>query len=210
MNITDKEIRTVLKSYSKLKKINRSGKIERIEGCIELVDPCIGKYDEYIISIILSNKNFSWFPKVFETGKKIPRKPDRHVNPDGSLCVAVRPEEFLICKEGICFKEFIDKILIPHLASETYRRIQGKYPNGEYSHGNTGIIEFYQTIFNTKDIRLIKLILIRILHDVLPKQTEKCFCGSNLLFAECHQKSIEYISKLGKIYIEEELIRLKN
>ena len=102
----------------------------RVKGEIPLVHPEKGEIDRYEVLIKFPQKFPQCFPNVVETSKKIPRTADRHINEDNTLCLAVHPEERAISKNGISFKFFLDKVLVPHLARETYKERKGVYPDG--------------------------------------------------------------------------------
>ena len=95
-----------------------------VEGDIILRHDEIGEYDRYSVSISFPISYPRCFPKVVEESNKIPRMDNRHVNTDNTLCLAVEPEERLICKNDITFKYFLDEVLVPHLSRETYRNLR--------------------------------------------------------------------------------------
>ena len=92
MKLLIQDIDLALKFYPKLKRIESNGRIQ-VEGDITLNHPEIGEYDKYSVSIGFPKCYPNCFPKVIEKSKKIPRIADRHVSPDGTLCMAVEPEE---------------------------------------------------------------------------------------------------------------------
>jgi hypothetical protein len=131
------------------------------------------------------------------------------VNPDQTLCLAVEPEEEAIAKNGISFKYFLDKVLVPHLARETYREIKGEYPDGEYAHGNSGIWQFYESTLKTTDRNLIISELEKIIHSKWQGRNEQCNCGSGKKFKRCHLEKWNTIMKAGRGYVIEKLEILK-
>ncbi len=202
------DIRKAIEDFPLLKIIER-GKFIFVEGDIILTDPEYGEFDRYSVSISFLKCYPRCFPKVIETSKKIPRKDYRHVNPDGTLCLAVDPEERLISKNGISFKFFLDKVLVPHLSRETFRELNGDYVDGEYDHGNAGIWEFYIKKLGKTDKKQVLLELNEIRTSKWLGRNELCVCGSSKKFKNCHLNKWEEIKRLGDEYLKNQIETLK-
>lgn len=203
------DIDLALKFYPELDLKESNGQI-RVAGNIVLKHPEIGEYDKYSVSIDFPNGYPKQFPRVTEESKRIPRIPDRHVNTDNTLCLAVEPEEKLICKNGITFKYFLDKVLVPHLSRETYRSLSGKYEDGEYSHGVEGLWEFFSYKLKTTDKKAVVDELERMLQrSRWPGRNAQCFCGSEMKFKKCHLKKWREVMVLGDDYLRSRLVMLK-
>jgi hypothetical protein len=208
MNKVIKDIDQSILSYPLLIRVEVEGYI-RVVGEIPLIHPKKGEFDRYEVSILFPQSYPKCFPKVIETSKKIPREDIRHVNPDHTLCLAVEPEEKAIVKNGISFKYFLDKVLVPHLARETFREISGAYPDGEYAHGTSGIWQFYESTLETTDRKQIISELEEIIYSKWQERNEPCNCGSGQKFKRCHLEKWNTIMKSGKNYIIEKLEQLK-
>lgn len=169
-----------------LLKIADNDKFIRVKGEIILTDPEIGEFDRYSVSIAFMNCYPKCFPIVVETSNKIPRKDNRHVNPDGTLCLAVPPEERIITRNGISFKFFLDKILVPHLSRESFREYNGAYQDGEYGHGIEGIWQYYYKKLGHEDRSLIITELKMIISSKWPNRNDPCYCKSKKKFKQCH------------------------
>ena len=202
------DIDLAIKFYPELQRIEYNGHIG-VAGDITLRHGEIGEYDRYSVSISFPISYPRCFPKVVEESKKIPTIADRHVNSDNTLCLAVEPEERLICKNGITFKYFLDKVLVPHLSRETYRNLSRKYEDGEYSHGLEGLWEYFSNKLNVTDKKSIVEELQRILQGKWPGRNELCFCGSAVKFKKCHLKKWEGVMVLGNDYLQSRLAILK-
>ncbi len=208
MNKVIKDIDQALLSYPLLKRVEEEGFV-RVIGWIPLLHPEQGEFDRYNVSIRFPDIYPRCFPKVIETSKKIPRKDFRHVNPDQTLCLAVEPEEKAIVKNGIRFKYFLDKVLVPHLARETFREINEAYPDGEYAHGSNGVWEFYESVLEVKNRSLIISELESIIFSKWQSRNERCNCGSGKKFKKCHLEKWNRIMKSGREYILEKIKELK-
>ena len=57
----------------------------------------IDEDDKYNLKIDIS-KYSNKFPRVFEIDERIPRKADRHINSDQSLCFTTAPNEEILTK----------------------------------------------------------------------------------------------------------------
>lgn len=192
-----RDIETALKHYPLLKIVQIKSSI-KVEGDIQIIDSNYGEIDKYSVSISFPNTYPKRFPKVVETSGKIPRIADRHINVDNSLCLAVLPEELKIAKNGITFKYFLEKVLVPHLSRETYYSIKKEYPKGEYRHGNEGILQYFEEILSIKDKRSLIDELKKIVYSKWVDRNEKCFCGSGIKFKKCHLKKWNEVLKIGR------------
>lgn len=208
MNKVLKDIDQALFSYPLLKRVEEEGFV-RVVGEIPLIHPEHGEFDRYVVSIRFPQSYPKCFPKVIETSEKIPRQDFRHINPDQTLCLAVEPEEKAIAKNGIQFKYFLEKVLVPHLARETFREINGSYPDGEYGHGNDGIWEFYELVLESTDRKLIISELEDIVYSKWQGRNELCNCGSSKKFKKCHLEKWNKVMKSGRDYVIEKLEQLK-
>lgn len=140
--------------------------------------------DKYYLELKIPESNV-FFPKVFETDERIPRKPNRHVNEDYTLCFTTQAKAQIYLKSKPArLSSFIEDIIIPYLNHNSYYEINKKYRQ-EYSHGTNGIIEGYMDILKIQDVfKIANLMLERIKGRKL-KFRELCYCGSNI-FKKCN------------------------
>ena len=208
MSVITSSIDRALKHYQRLSRVTESGYL-KVKGTIPISHPKKGEIDRYTVLISFPEAFPKCFPKVVETSKKIPREADRHVNPDHTLCLAVEPEERLLTRNGVSFKYFLDKVLVPHLARETYRERTGAYPDGEYSHGDAGIWEYYEALFGLNNKQQILRELEMIAFSTRPGRNDKCFCGGEVKFKNCHLRIYDQVLKSGVDYLLEQVSNLK-
>ena len=111
--------------------------------------------DIYEIKIDLSNGN------TYETGKKIERTPDNHINSNGSCCLGIHernPESLM---------KYIQERVVPYFFWHAYKSKYKQAPSyGEWSHGELGIQEYEQE----------KKALGR---------NDTCLCGSGKKYKNC-------------------------
>lgn len=193
-----RDIENAIKFYPLLKLIDKKGRPTIVSGEIPLIHPNYGEFDRYSIWVSFTDNYPKRFPIVVETSNKIPKIPDRHINIDNTLCLAVLPEELKIAKNGISFKFFLDKVLVPHLSRETYYSMEKEYPSGEYEHGSDGIWKYFEEILNVSDKLLIIKELQKIEETKQLKRNEKCYCESGKNFKKCHLKKWDKVLEMGR------------
>lgn len=143
------------------------------------------------------------FPKVVELSRKITFTDSRHINWDGTFCLAVEAEEILECRSGLTFEQFIWEVLLPFLANQV--RLEKGYSKSfhghEYEHGLEGILQFYK--LNLKDVneRQIPFILNYLIQKGVSKN-RKCPCESGRNIKNCHSDQLNYLMRIGKDQLE--------
>lgn len=149
------------------------------------------------------------FPFLYEVGGDIPNEADWHKYSNGRCCITVDPDEILKCKNGISVLEFIENYSFPYLANQAFRKANGMYKNGEYSHGHQGILEFYSDFFKTSDISKWKdyIYVLKLGQEVKTGRNEKCFCDSGLKYKNCHNIIFYNAKRLGIEQIINDLSR---
>lgn len=154
--------------------------------------------EDYEVKIVFPQGYPHRFPIVEETTRKIPRDINRHVKPDGTLCLANPQDELNVCSSGITFGFFLDKILNTHLCREYVKEKTGEYPTGERGHGNNGIWEGYYDIFNTTDKERVLIELEMILYHGPIERNNPCYCNSGRKYKVCHDKIERQVIGAGK------------
>lgn len=169
----------------------------------------IDKGDQYNI-IVNINPFPQNFPIVFETNERIRPITDNHINSDGSCCFSVPVKEQLLLKKGLIksIPQFIEKIVIPFFQNNSYKEINGRYKEGEYSHGVNGIIEAYCDILGTKDQMLTMRILINFLKGKGFGKNDPCYCGSKKKIKNCHLYKLNRLKFIDSELIRSDLIRV--
>ncbi len=149
-------------------------------------------------------------PLVIETGNKIqPRNATRHIFVEGNLCFGNKQDTLRLCRNGITFKWFLDKILNPHLCREYVRDKTGKYPTGERSHKTEGIWEGYYEVFKTTDKeRILKDLNLLLMYPIFSKNKE-CYCGSGRKYKRCHERWLPLIFDIGRNNVKKLFNELK-
>ncbi len=156
--------------------------------------------DKYNLLIDISNFPNN-FPKVIELDERIPRKADRHINKDNSLCFTTPINEEILLKTKISNLElFFQHILIPFLANNSFFEINDKYKFGEYSHiPIISLYETYRDILNIDSFVLIANVLKNVASGKKFRPNELCYCGSGKKIKKCnnHEQGYREIKKLS-------------
>jgi hypothetical protein len=76
-----------------------------ISGTYTLAGP-EGPFDQFQIRLLIDYDYPNSEAKLFETGDRVPRTADRHINPDGACCITVW-EEWLASVGSTSFRNFL-------------------------------------------------------------------------------------------------------
>lgn len=161
-----------------------------------------GKQYSYEVRIKASADYPHRFPKVFETISTFPKIIDWHVYSDESFCFTVLPLEVLRCQKGMDLSTFLKEWIVPYLANQQYRKNEGKYANGEFSHGLWGLMEYYGPLLKTPSMFEVEAALTFAIEHKRVERVSKCFCGNGKKYRHCHKKAIETLWEVGDDVLE--------
>lgn len=153
--------------------------------------------DRYSIEVKLPDRYPHGLPDVFETGGRIPRIIDRHVFPSGALCLGVREELWLSHGGDFSFARFLDGPVRGFLIGNSLVEEGEPWPDGDRSHGTTGILEFYSGHLGTGD----PLAVAKFLHALILEKVRghwQCPCGSGAIIRKCHKDAVEALRAIPK------------
>lgn len=118
---------------------------------------------------------------------------------DGSACVCVRQEENERFPPGASLLTFIERLVVPYLFGLSYADEFGKWPWGEYSHGELGLLEFYADRLGHGTKEEFKKVLSSLKNSSgwadyrrqlkNPSSKKLCVCGSEMAFGKCHRRA---------------------
>lgn len=145
--------------------------------------------DCYAVRIEISADFPHSFPRVWETGHRIPRDYHTYGN-DNSLCLG-SPLRLLIAL-GKCptLLDYVKSCLIPYLYGYSYREKHGRVPFGQLDHGESAVLGEYEELFGVKGAEacLEMLGLLGLKKRLANK--EPCPCGSGRCVGKCHHKTL--------------------
>lgn len=196
--IFNAQLSDVLFHFPDLKVIEKDNK-KFLKGVLDIPN----SEGEIVYSFLIEihcTKSFPYrFPKLYEIGGYIPCEADWHKYNDNSCCITVEPEEILICKNGITVLSFIRNQVIPYLANQSYRMLEGEYKD-EYPHGTEGYAMFYSNLMKTSDVKLWLQYVNYAFVEMAGKaeRNKLCFCGSGIKYKNCHDKVFDQIRCIGK------------
>jgi hypothetical protein len=128
-------------------------------------------------------------PKVLEVGGRIPRLPDRHINPDGDCCVTVW-EHWLACANDHSYAAFLNGPLNEFFLGQYSYETTGKWPFGERPHGLDGLEEAYADALGIRNKKKDIIYHLRLLSLDWPKGHWLCPCGSGIRLRHCHRDDL--------------------
>lgn len=139
--------------------------------------------DEFEIAIEVPHVFPRDIPIVFETGRRIPRSPEFHINSDGSLCLGSPVRLLAIAADYPTLLSFVERTLVPFLfAISKSLSIGRSFPFGELSHGTPGALADYQDMFGLKSAHQVKLAIraLSLRKRIANKYPCPCGCGVRL------------------------------
>jgi hypothetical protein len=151
--------------------------------------------DSYKLEIVVPDKFPRALPKVKETGGKIPRDGNFHVNPDGTLCLGTPLRLLRKVHSSPSLTGFADKCLVPYLNAISYKLMHGgDFVLGELAHGDQGIKDDYSVMLGLKErhqvTRAIQLLGIK--KRIANKKPCPCGCRKRLGACPFHHKLNEF------------------
>ncbi len=149
--------------------------------------------DEYKLRFEVPSDFPNELPIVFEIGQRIPRTPDNHVNPDGSLCLGSPLRLKVFANKDKSLSGFASNCVFPFL----YANSIGSFLFGELSHGIAGLVEDYKDIFGVQtEIQVVQCLTLASLRRRVANK-RKCPCGCNSRLGVCQFR--EKINNLRKL-----------
>jgi len=147
-------------------------------------DPA-GPLARYAVRIELTHAYPRIEPRVFETGGRIKRDPDHHINGDGDCCVTVW-ENWLATAADTGIAAYLGGPLREYFLGQFWFEKTGSWPFGERAHGLEGMEEAYADALGIANRRKDIVYHLRILRLPRPRGHWPCPCGSTRRLRDCH------------------------
>lgn len=182
----DEGIRQFLKDYHGMSLGPSRGPAKVLRGAFAFsAAPKDGRKitDSFQIEITIPATFPRALPTVKETGGKIPRDGEYHVNPNNTLCLGSPLRilrKFSIMPSLVGFAE---NCLVPYLYAVSNKLQHGEdFSFGELAHGEKGIVEDYMEMFRLRTRLQVDnaLLLLGKRRRVANKQPCPCECGRRL------------------------------
>lgn len=161
--------------------------------------------DAYELAITVSEWYPDDLPVIEETGGRIPRDSDRHVFPDGSLCLGspLRLHEIALSTPELT--DYAEKALVPYLYAISYWEDTGeRFPFGELDHGSDGILNDFGQVLGLDDPERVgkALQLLRMKRRDANKCPCPCGCGDRLGVCGFNEKIRELRDRHGRPFFK--------
>jgi len=142
--------------------------------------------DRYLIEVELLPDYPESIPIVRETGGRIPKTLDHHINiPAGDICLFFPDERWKIYPPNSTFLDFLNGPVRNYFIGESLVELGQPWPFGQWSHDAEGIIEYYSNLLGTQDLAVI-LKYLEYLSKPRLKGHWDCPCGSGERLRNCH------------------------
>ena len=113
--------------------------------------------DEFDVSISIPESFPKELPSVVETGRRIPRLPQFHVNADGTLCVGSPVRILTLQSKSPTVQGFVEHCLNPYLAAISHKlKHGGDLIFGELEHGAAGELADYAKLVGLKSTTQVR------------------------------------------------------
>jgi hypothetical protein len=161
-----------------------------VHGTFGISAPNSTRQIEYGISIIIPERYPKYFPFLFCNDQKLPiGNIDRHIMEDGSACLGVYGEMYMLWEDDPNIVSFLNNFVAPFLVWQVYYdAYQKPAPWGQRAHFSEGIIEFYGELIGNQDRYQIISFMKLLARENCPKGHEICPCGSGERLRNCHKK----------------------
>jgi hypothetical protein len=148
-------------------------------------------WDRYQVKLLLAKESPRGIPALYEIGNRIPRKSDRHMEPDGRACIVLPDAYWYEYPQGMSLLDFLNGPALNFFVNQSLIDLgqSNVWQTGEWGHGAEGIVEFYESILGTNN-RAIILTFLGILKRDTIKGHWPCPCGSKKRLRNCHGKLI--------------------
>ncbi len=160
-----------------------------VHGTYSLNVPDTHRQIAYGIVLVIPSNYPKLPPQMFCNDSKLPiDNIDRHIMKDGRACLGVQAEIGMRWQPGSKIVDFLDNLIAPFLAWQTYYEAFRKPPPwGERPHYGPGILEFYAELLNRSVDSSIEGFMRLLARKNQPKGHELCPCNSGERLRNCHK-----------------------
>lgn len=204
-SVFERHLVAAVERYPNLSIVGKPGH-QYLKGILDVPDGSGAIGTSYSVEIKESPGYPKRFPEAFEVGGDIPIGADTHKGSDNHLCLTVDADEILQCSRGINLVDFIETVLIPHLAHQYFRKITGHYVQ-EYAHYSAGIKEFYEELLGTTDFDVWRTFFDAVFVNKIGRN-DPCPCSNGKKYKHCHQPVGEKMKTIGREQVEKDFKEL--
>jgi hypothetical protein len=147
--------------------------------------------DSYQLKIEVPQAFPRGLPAVIETGRRIPRHPDFHVNPDGTLCVGAPIRLLLIISDHPGLDSYASLCLVPYLYAISHKlKFGGGFIFDELEHGKAGALQDYLQLFGLKQPGQAREALRLLSMREKDANRQRCPCGCGRMLGRCEFREV--------------------
>lgn len=186
---SDEEIATALATHYPALQFVREGGRRIVKGTFDIERD--GHFlAGFQIEVLLDQTDVIGLPTVKETGGRIPRVAERHVNvQDGSACLYL-PEELVARGRGpMGIADFLSGPVKSFLLGQLCVEQGMPFPYGEWGHGAVGLEQMLAELFGSDDAVACLAYLDVLCHKAI-KGHWPCPCRSGRRIRDCHRARI--------------------
>lgn len=126
-------------------------------------------------------------PQVFETGGRIPKGGEYHVNPDGSLCLGSRLRLLWKLSKEPSLLRYTENCIVPYLFAVSHKlNYGGPLPFGELAHGLPGELSDCAELFRVKSAKQAETVIRYLGIKKRRANKLKCPCQCGRRLGKCH------------------------
>ena len=163
--------------------------------------------DAFQLAIVIPHGYPRELPVVTETGGRIPRNGDFHVNPDGSLCLGSPLGLLLKASRNPTLSGYVKKCVVPYLFAVSYKlQHGGPMLFGELAHGTPGELQDYVDLFSLKrpDQAKRALEMLGMKKRRANKLPCPCGCGKRLGKCRFNYRITEFRKLASRVWFREQ------
>lgn len=202
----ERDVKAAQEVFPKLSIISTTNKGWKVAGEVDVCDTAGNYWDTFLIEVTFTKMYPHCVALLYETGGKIQRHIDYHIDDNGLCCVDITHKLLHRSKRGLSVIDYLREWVYPYLANQIYRQTENTYAAGEYEHHFAGVRQFY-----TDSLKLSTENAEKILRAIVEKKdvgrNSKCPCGSEEKVKRCHEGSILFLKTLDRNVLESDLRR---
>ena len=208
-NLFKKDLARIKDTFPKLNYFENK-ELDYLLGDIDVCDTNENYFETFNIKIIIPKAYPHGVPILLEISNHIPREDNRHINKHGICCVDMDHELLFLAKRKLLLYDFIHDKVYPFLANQKYFDQTGNFAGDEYPHYFDGVVKFYEDRLNLLNDQTTIRFLEALISNTLLTRNEKCWCGSNKKYKNCHESALEFLKSVGKNKVLSDLKNFKN
>lgn len=142
--------------------------------------------DEYWLAIVVPPGFPAALPVVTETGRRIPRDGNHHVNPDDTLCLGSPLRLLLKLSRHPTLPGFAEGCLLPYLYAISHKlKFGGSFVFDELAHGSPGVLQDYLDLFGVKHPQQARAAWLLLTMKERQANKQPCPCGCGRRVGRC-------------------------